>query len=125
MINFKKQLLGSEVIVEISGNNRNEVVQNFWSFWNHGATNGEFCWTNDGGGDNYCGYFWTDIPRLEKACINREIFKSANGLEGEIPEETIKAGEILGRSFFHSIPIEVFYVPPKDAQIVIDEPEEN
>lgn len=124
MTNLKKQHFGTEVIVEISSDDRDELVQTFWSFWNHGATNGEFCWTNDGFGDKYCGYFWTDTSRLEQSCINREIYRLSNNKD-EISPQNEELGQNLGKQVYENIPMESFYIPQQDAQIVIDKPEEN
>jgi hypothetical protein len=108
MINLKKQSFGDEILVEISGDDRNNVVRQFWSFWNHQATNGEFIWTNDGFGDKYCGYFWTDTGRLKQCCENIELNKLA-GVDGEITPQLEEYSKISGESFFNSITNESFY----------------
>lgn len=50
-----------------------EVEREFWSFWNHGATNGEFDWMT-----NTRGYFWTTREKLLKAYENKELFRMLN-----------------------------------------------
>lgn len=108
MINLKKQSFGDEILVEISGDNRNSVVQQFWSFWNHEATNGEFSWTNDGFGGKYCGYFWTNEDRLRKSCREIELNKLV-GANGEITKELEDYSCALGETMYNSIINEIFY----------------
>jgi hypothetical protein len=108
MINLKKQLIGDDILVEISGDNRNQVVQSFWSFWNSEATSGEFCWTNDGFGGSFCGYFWTTIEKLKKSCCRIELNKLV-GVNGDITPDMERYAEKLGENYFNSIKTENFY----------------
>ena len=50
-----------------------EVEREFWSFWHHGATNGEFDWMT-----TTRGYFWTTREKLLKAYENKELFRMLN-----------------------------------------------
>lgn len=53
---------GSVIAVWIKADNRDELNQNYWSFYNHGATNADdLNWT-----DELEGYFWTNRDKLKK-----------------------------------------------------------
>ena len=71
MIAIKYSQKGTAWAVEIQGDSEQEVTQTFWSFWNHGATSGEFKWL---GNLRLRGYFWTDEKRFKKALVNRALF---------------------------------------------------
>ena len=44
MIEIKLQHHGKDTAVVLEGDNKQEIKERFWSFWNHGATNGELEW---------------------------------------------------------------------------------
>lgn len=53
---------GSVIAVWVKGDERQETLQNYWSFWNHGATSADdLHWT----GKNE-GYFWSNQKKLKK-----------------------------------------------------------
>ena len=53
---------GSVIAVWINGDERQEALENYWSFWNHGATSADdLHWT----GKNE-GYFWSNQKKLKK-----------------------------------------------------------
>lgn len=67
------QDFGSKIAVGISGKDKTAVEQRFFSFWNHGATNGEFEWTDD-----ISGYFWSTKADLHKSLVNAALFNLLN-----------------------------------------------
>jgi len=67
-----KQSCGSKIAVGIEGNEQN-VTERFNSFWNHGATDGEFHWQT-----LTRGYFWTTEEKLKKAIYNATLFEILN-----------------------------------------------
>jgi hypothetical protein len=62
---------GTVIAVFIKGDNEQDVNERFWSFWNHGATSGEFHWVEGKGN----GYFWTTPAKLLKALEGAALFK--------------------------------------------------
>ena len=53
---------GSVIAVWINSDNNDELKQNYWSFYNHGATSAEdLNWTNKGEG-----YFWSNERKLKR-----------------------------------------------------------
>ena len=60
---------GTVIAVFIKGDTEEDVNERFWSFWNHGATSGEFHWVE---GENN-GYFWTTPDKL-KLSLERAAF---------------------------------------------------
>ena len=60
---------GTVIAVFIKGDTEQDVNERFWSFWNHGATQGEFHWVE---GENN-GYFWTTPDKL-KLSLERAAF---------------------------------------------------
>ena len=53
---------GSVIAVWIKGDNEQETLENYWSFWNHGATSAEdLHWTNP-----LEGYFWSNEKKLKR-----------------------------------------------------------
>ena len=72
MIKLYKQNCGSQVAVGIEGDEQG-VTERFNSFWNHGATDGEFHWQTLARG-----YFWTTSEKLKKAIFNATLFEILN-----------------------------------------------
>jgi hypothetical protein len=56
--------------IESIDNNRIEIEHTFYSFWNHGATNGELHWLTE-----KFAYFWTGPQALLKSLINAALFE--------------------------------------------------
>ena len=53
---------GSVIAVWVDGDTRQETLENYWSFWNHGATSAEdLHWINPSEG-----YFWSNRKRLKR-----------------------------------------------------------
>ena len=83
------QDMGLNWAVGIQGDNQTEIEQQYYSFYNHGATNGELAWLYDG----KFGYFWvqTDKRRpeekirraLESAELNRIFNGDASQFKGK------------------------------------------
>ena len=72
MIKLNKQNGGSKIAVGIEGDEKS-VTERFNSFWNHGATDGEFHWQT-----LTRGYFWTTTETLKKAIFNATLFELWN-----------------------------------------------
>ena len=73
MTEIKYSKKGTTWAIEIQGDSKQEITERFWSFWNHGATDGEFHWLNE-----FRGYFWTDEKRFSKSLENIFLFKMLN-----------------------------------------------
>ena len=71
-VKLYKQSCGSKIAVGIEGN-EHDVTERFNSFWNHGATDGEFHWQT-----LVRGYFWTTNEKLKKAIFNATLFEILN-----------------------------------------------
>ena len=53
---------GTVIAVWVKGDNKKETLENYWSFWNHGATGADdLNWTNENEG-----YFWTSQKKLKR-----------------------------------------------------------
>tara|TARA_Y100000593_G_scaffold73784_1_gene135613 strand:+ start:131 stop:565 length:435 start_codon:yes stop_codon:yes gene_type:complete len=67
--------------VGIRGNDKTEIINHYWGFWNWKATSGEdLIWANDSV-KPYLGYFWTSQKRLRNALVHisfNEIFNEGN-----------------------------------------------
>ena len=64
---------GSKCAVCIEGPDPETIERRFWSFWNHGATIGEFIWHHE-----TRGHFWTTPEKLLKALAGAAFFKLYN-----------------------------------------------
>lgn len=82
MINTKYKNCGSHWAVMLEGDGALgeneegrdlEVEQDFFGYYNHGATNGEFDWITE-----TRGYFWTTKEKFYKAIVNRCLFQMLN-----------------------------------------------
>ena len=82
MLNIVYKNCGSSWVVMLTGDGSLgyneegrdiETEREFFSFWNHGATKGEFEWMS-----NEKGYFWTTPQNLLKAYENKELFRLLN-----------------------------------------------
>ncbi len=82
MLNIVYKNCGSSWVVMLTGdgslgyneeNHDIETEREFFSFWNHGATKGEFEWVT-----NEKGYFWTTPENLLKAYEGKELFRLLN-----------------------------------------------
>ena len=67
------QPLGTATYVGMQSKNEQEVIEQFYSFWNHGATGGKLHWMCE-----TFAYVTTDMERLEKYFINSSLFLILN-----------------------------------------------
>ena len=67
-VTLKYKNCGSNWAVYIEGYTTEDVEQEFWGFWNWGATNGEFEWLTD-----ESGYFWTTKEKLNDCLFQRAM----------------------------------------------------
>lgn len=81
MTELKLHKHGHGIAVWIGGDSEEEIEQRFWSFWNHGATQGELTWNHDRTG----AHFWvtsnrhgTGFEKLHRAMVNICLFKILN-----------------------------------------------
>jgi len=58
---------GTSCIIGLNGEEK-EIERRFFSYWNHGATNGEITWSSE-----TFAYFWTTPKKLERALLNRAM----------------------------------------------------
>ena len=83
---------GSVIAVWINGDKRQETLENYWSFWNHGATSAEdLHWTS-----RTEGYFWSNQKRLKRYFKNSSRAIVLNEL-GEDWEGDSKTGPETGK----------------------------
>jgi hypothetical protein len=62
MISNKVWKNGSVIAVWLKGDNKQELLENYWSYWNHGATSADdLHWANE-----LQGYFWTSERQLKR-----------------------------------------------------------
>lgn len=109
MIKLQKQTLPSKIYVQISGETRKEVIENFWLFLNHGAVNlskkcildeiaddSDFTWLQD----DKIGYFITNeenlLKGLKSICWHRIVDKQDKHLTNEMAEN-------MGQRWFNEI----------------------
>jgi hypothetical protein len=96
------QSCGSKIAVCIEGPTRKTIERRFWSFWNHGATNGELQWHHE-----TRAHFWTTDDKLLKSIHNAVLFKLLNKYEwffGDNEEKLERAAASIART-------EVGYIP--------------
>jgi len=93
MIEIKLQHHGSDTAVVLEGDNRQEITERFWSFWNHGATNGELEWQN-----KTRATFWArgdskliGRDKILRAMENAMLFKLLND-SGDIAWKGVEGG---------------------------------
>lgn len=101
MVKLYKQTFFNKLIIEINADNHNELVQTWYSFFNHGASNGELHVIEE----DKSAYFYTTEPNLKKALKEIQIFKWLQEVDPnfnikEIPVEIeqnalVKANEIF------------------------------
>lgn len=91
MIEYVIESQGEEKIaVGIRGDDKTEIINHYWGFWNWKATSGEdLIWTNEQV-KPYLGYFWTSKAKLKNSLVemsanimikegNLSIFKGKKG----------------------------------------------
>lgn len=93
MIDIKLQHHGSDTAVVLEGDNRQEIIERFWSFWNHGATSGELEWQSETRAT-----FWArgngkllGRDKILHAMENAMLFKLLNDA-GDIAWKGVKGG---------------------------------
>ena len=83
---------GSVIAVWIDAETRQEALENYWSFWNHGATGADdLNWTS-----NTEGYFWTTDKKLKRYFKNSSRAIVLNEL-GEDWEGDATTGPEVGK----------------------------
>jgi hypothetical protein len=78
----------TKLIVSIKGENRQDIIEQHWSFYNHGATNQPELWW-------MCSteaYFYTTREKLLKAMITAELFRLLNAADESDTEENCFKG---------------------------------
>ena len=84
---------GSVIAVWVKADNRDELNYNYWSFYNHGATNAEdLNWT-----DELEGYFWTNRNKLKKYFKNSSAAIVYNELGEDWAGDKVTGPEIQRR----------------------------
>tara|TARA_R100000664_G_C2708506_1_gene106150 strand:+ start:114 stop:599 length:486 start_codon:yes stop_codon:yes gene_type:complete len=91
MIEYVIESQGEEkVAVGIRGDDKTEIINHYWGFWNWKATSGEdLIWANEQV-KPYLGYFWTSKAKLKNSLVemsanmmiregNLSIFKGEKG----------------------------------------------
>src|SRR4051812_48613090 len=74
MVEMTYQNLGVSWAVALRSADETELMEQFYSLWNHGATNKELLWIEYG----TWGYFWTNPGRFQEALVNAELAKILN-----------------------------------------------
>tara|TARA_R100000808_G_C2105469_1_gene121220 strand:- start:197 stop:637 length:441 start_codon:yes stop_codon:yes gene_type:complete len=83
---------GSVIAVWIDAETRQEALENYWSFWNHGATSADdLHWTS-----STEGYFWSNAEKLKRYFKNSSRAIVLNEL-GEDWEGDATTGPKVGR----------------------------
>jgi hypothetical protein len=93
---------GSVIAVWINGDKQQETLENYWSFWNHGATKADdLHWT----GENE-GYFWSNEKRLKRyfknssrAIVLNELGEDWEGDATTGPEAGKRIAELSEKRF--------------------------
>ena len=80
MIEYVIQRDGEKKIaVGIRGDDKTEIINNYWGFWNWKATSGDdLIWSNEDV-KPYLGYFWTTQKKLQDSLVEM----SANAIKQE------------------------------------------
>ncbi len=85
MLKLAIENCGTQLALYLTGDNKQEIEERFYSLWNHGATSGELHWIFDENNLSPEGhlraYIWTNPEALEKAVTNAMLFSLLN--EGE------------------------------------------
>lgn len=120
-----KQYRDEKTIVKIAANQKEEVIQNFWSFLNRGAVpylrekdnlfdpisdDYGLQWINEDGPE-YSAYFYSNDKMLLEALQSRHLFIKLNKIDPNfnletIPEKLIEEANILGQNEFDSMEFE-------------------
>lgn len=85
MLKLAIEDIGTQLCLYLTGEDKQEIVERFYSLWNHGATSGELHWifeeSNLSPEGEMRAYIWTTPERLEKAVLNAMLFKLLNEAE--------------------------------------------
>lgn len=111
-----------KIAIGIESNDKRSLEEQFYSFWNRGATNGELIWMNDGFGNKFFAYFWTNVENLDKYLKNVSFYIAslkfgakykgqAGGIknEAEIIKQSIKKSFIIEDFLPKTISISDYY----------------
>jgi hypothetical protein len=84
---------GTVIAVWVKGDNRKETLENYWSFWNHGATQAaDLNWTNENEG-----YFWTNQKKLKRYFKNSSRAIILNELSEDWKGDATSGPKVGGR----------------------------
>lgn len=124
---LKRQNFGTElVVIGIQGENRTDILERYYSFYNNKATNGEFYWLNDG----KFGYFFTSETNLLVGVIGAAL----NFLLNDNPDQykgrehgVIKEATAMAVEAIQAIPEEmiIFHRPKFSEETESDVDQEN
>jgi len=68
-----KHDFGSVIAIGIQDNNKDQIEFTYFSFWNHGATQGDLEWVKED-----FAFFWTTPRKLRKSLIQSSLFQLLN-----------------------------------------------
>jgi len=95
MIEIKLQHHGKDTAVILEGDDQQEITERFYSFWNHGATNGELKWQTETRATFWARGNKKELGRdkLLKAMENAMLFKLLND-SGGVAWKGVKGGAL-------------------------------
>ena len=68
---------GANTAVGLVGDTRLEVIERYFSFWNHKGTNGELYWLKDEA-KPFVAYFWSDEKRIKDSIKSATLLEAMN-----------------------------------------------
>lgn len=117
MILYYQHFGSNNIAIGISGQEQS-VLEQYYSLYNHGATNGEIHWLNE----PTFGYIWTDEERLSKYLINSSLFLLLNQNSAKYKKKTagcLKEAKELAEQRFKGMIQEDFLNTEKENDIHI------
>lgn len=85
MVKYLVDSRGSSIAIGLSGD-KNEIIPQFYSMWNHGATSGELIWINDN-----LAFFWTKSKEFQRALFNSCLAGILNREDVDEPTPAMEA----------------------------------
>lgn len=89
MLQERYETSGADYRVYIYGDTEAEIEQRFWSYYNHGTTNGRFHWITD-----FFGYFITKKADLKEGIYRRYRQQAINLIDKNPPTNRLEAIKI-------------------------------
>lgn len=89
MIKIVCEKHGTAIRVNLIGENEQEVLENYYSFFNHGATSYDIQWVVPG---ISCA-FWSSTKAFLKAIFNRAMFRVLNAADSQYEHDKAKYGK--------------------------------